>query len=64
MEIDTEVTQLLIDNADEDPDLVWSKTLPWGVSMQDHYAAFTAVLETARQKIYDRTKKLTNLFRA
>ena len=31
MEIDTEVTQLLIDNAAEDADLVWSKTLPIGV---------------------------------
>ena len=57
MEIDTEVTQLLIDNADEDPDLVWSKTLPIGVSMQQHFAAFTFVLQTARQKIYQRTKK-------
>lgn len=31
-EIDTEVTQLLIDNATEDAELVWSKTLPVGVN--------------------------------
>ena len=56
-EIDTEVTQLLIDNAPNDNDLVWSKTLPIGVSKQEHYAGFVEVLEIARQKIYDRTKR-------
>ena len=56
-EIDTEVCNLLIDNATEEPDLVWSKTLPIGVSKQEHYAAFTEILEIARQKIYDKTKK-------
>ena len=33
-EIDTEVTQLLIDNAAEASDLVWSKTIPLGVDTQ------------------------------
>lgn len=56
-EIDTEVTQLLIDNAPADNDLVWSKTLPVGVSKQEHYAGFVEILEIARQKIYDRTKR-------
>ena len=56
-EIDTEVTQMLIDNAPNDNDLVWSKTLPIGVSKQEHYAGFVEVLEIARQKIYDRTKR-------
>lgn len=56
-EIDTEVCQLLIDNADSDADLVWSKTLPVGVSKQEHYAAFTEVIEMAKQKVYDRTKR-------
>ena len=56
-EIDTEVCQLLIDNADSDADLVWSKTLPVGVSKQEHYAAFTEVIEIAKQKVYDRTKR-------
>lgn len=31
-EIDTEVCNLLIDNAAEDADLTWSKTLPIGVN--------------------------------
>lgn len=56
-EIDTEVTQMLIDNAPNDSDLVWSKTLPVGVSKQEHYAGFVEILEVARQKIYDRTKR-------
>ena len=33
MEIDTEVTDLLIENAQEDASLVWSKTLPVGVNL-------------------------------
>lgn len=56
-EIDTEVTQLLIDNANQDSDLVWSKTLPVGVSKAEHYEGFTEILEIGRQKIYDRTKR-------
>jgi hypothetical protein len=56
-EIDTEITQLLIDNAASDDDLVWSKTLPTGVSKTEHYEGFTEILEVARQRIYDRTKR-------
>lgn len=56
-EIDTEITQLLIDNAASDDDLVWSKTLPTGVSKTEHYEGFTEIIEIARQKIYDRTKR-------
>ena len=56
-EIDTEITNLLIDNANQDGDLVWSKTLPTGVSKAEHYEGFTEILEIARQKIYDRTKR-------
>ena len=63
-EIDTEVTQLLIDNANSDDDLAWSKTLPVGVSKAEHYEGFTEILEIARQKIYDRTKRLTSLIAA
>lgn len=33
-EIDTEITDLLINNAAEDADLTWSKTLPVGVNFQ------------------------------
>lgn len=56
-EIDTEITQLLIDNADSDEDLVWSKTLPHGVNKADHYEGFSEIIEIARQRIYDRTKR-------
>lgn len=56
-EIDTEVTNLLIDNADSDADLVWSKTLPVGVSKMEHYEGFTEVIAMGKQKIYDRTKR-------
>lgn len=56
-EIDTEVTNLLVANAVEDPELVWSKTLPVGVSKSEHYEGFAEVLEIAKQKIYDATKK-------
>lgn len=56
-EIDTEITQLLIDNAESEDDLVWSKTLPTGVSKTEHYEGFTEILEVARQRIYDRTKR-------
>lgn len=56
-EIDTEITQLLIDNAESDDSIVWSKTLPVGVSKTEHYEGFTEIIEIARQKIYDRTKR-------
>lgn len=41
-EIDTEVVKLLADNAEEDAELVWSKTLPVGVSKAEHYKLFVA----------------------
>lgn len=56
-EIDTEVTNLLVANAKEDAELVWSKTLPVGVSKSEHYEGFAEVLEIGKQKIYDATKK-------
>ena len=56
-EIDTEVTQLLINNAAEDASLVWSKTLPIGVSKAQHYEGFTEIVDLARQYIYDRTRR-------
>ena len=56
-EIDTEVVKLLTDNAKEDIELVWSKTLPIGVSKKDHYAGFAEMVEIGRQKIYDATQR-------
>lgn len=59
MEIDTEVTNLLVENAANDDDLVWSKTLPIGVSKQEHYAGFTEIVGLAQQRVYDRTQRFT-----
>ena len=56
-EIDTEVTDLLINSAPTDKTLTWSKILPIGVSKRDHYAGFAEVVEQAKQIIYDRTKR-------
>ncbi len=56
-EIDTEITNMLVENAAEDTELVWSKTLPVGVSKAEHYEGFAEILEIAKQKIYDATKK-------
>ena len=41
-EIDTEICNMLVENAAQDSDLVWSKTLPVGVSKQEHYKLIVA----------------------
>ena len=57
-EIDTEITNLLDTTAGEAAaELVWSKTLPVGVSKAEHYEGFAEIVEIAKQIIYDRTKK-------
>jgi hypothetical protein len=57
-EIDTEITNMLIENAPVDAvPLTWSKTLPVGVSKAEHYEGFSEVIEIARQRVYDRTKR-------
>lgn len=56
-EIDTEVVQLLIDNAPTDETLSWSKTLPVGVSKAEHYQGFMEIVEDAKRIVYDRTKR-------
>lgn len=56
-EIDTEITDLLIANAEVDNDLKFNKTLPVGVSKAQHYEGFVELLEIAKQKIYDKTKR-------
>ena len=57
-EIDTEVTNLLIETAgDPVGDLVWSKTLPVGVSKRDHYEGFAEVIGIGKKMIYDRTRR-------
>lgn len=56
-EIDTEVCNLLIDNAKFDETLVFDKTLPVGVNKRDHYESFCEIIEIAKQRIYDATQK-------
>lgn len=56
-EIDTEITNLLCDHAEADDRLVWSRTLPIGVSKTEHYEGFSEIVSIANQIIYDRTQK-------
>lgn len=56
-EIDTEIVQMLIDNAPTDETLTWSKTLPVGVSKAEHYQGFMEIVEDAKRVVYDRTKR-------
>lgn len=56
-EIDTEVTDLLIANAEENSALTFNKTLPIGVGKLEHYVGFSEVVEKASQVIYDKTRK-------
>lgn len=57
MEIDTEVTQLLINNAPTDTTLTWSATPGIGVSLTEHYIGFAQLVSRAMKVIYDRTQK-------
>lgn len=56
-EIDTEVVKLLVDNAEEDAELTWSKTLPVGVSKAEHYEGFAEMVAIAGAKIYNKTQR-------
>ena len=56
-EIDTEVVKLLADNATEDAELTWSKTLPVGVSKAEHYEGFAEMVAIAGAKIYNKTQR-------
>ena len=61
-EIDTEICNMLIDAAETSTVADFSKTLPVGVNLADHYAAFAAKLEEYKMKLYDRTKKFVPNF--
>ncbi len=67
-EIDTEICDMLIDAADEYAAshatgvANFSKTLPVGVNMADHYASFAAKIEELKQVVYMRTKKFVPTF--
>lgn len=55
-EIDSEIVDMLANNAYK-TDYAWSKTLPIGVSLRDHYAGFAQTIEQARTGVYATTKK-------
>lgn len=56
-EIDTEVVTLLHESAPEDATLVFNKRKPNGISLAEHYEAFSETVAKASQIIYDRTGK-------
>lgn len=55
-EIDTEIIDFLKDMAGE-ATITFSKTLPVGVSMAQHYESFKSVVNKARAEIYNRTRR-------
>lgn len=55
-EIDTEIIDFLKNMAGE-ASITFSKTLPVGVSMAQHYESFKAVVNKARSAIYNRTRR-------
>ncbi len=57
MEIDTEITNMLVDNAAESDLLKFNKALPMGVSKAEHYEGFNEIVGIADQLLYDRTKR-------
>lgn len=56
-EIDTEITNMLVDNAAESDLLKFNKALPMGVSKAEHYEGFNEIVGIADQLLYDRTKR-------
>ena len=56
-EIDTEITNMLVDNAAESDLLAFNKALPMGVSKAEHYEGFNEIVGIADQLLYDRTKR-------
>lgn len=57
MEIDTEITDLLIANAEEGAELVFNKAVPVGISTTEHYERFLEIVEKAKAIVYDKTKR-------
>lgn len=55
--MDTRVVNLLAENAATDATLTFSKTLPIGVSMMEHFASFANIIEKAKSIIYKKTRR-------
>lgn len=59
-EIDTEITDLLVETAGAVlEDLRFNKTVPTGISKAQHYEAFSEIVDIAGTKIYNKTKRFT-----
>ena len=65
-EIDTEIVNGLHEAASTNTDaatvlpmLTFSKTLPIGVSMQEHFASFSNIIEKGKAVVYKRTKRFS-----
>lgn len=59
-EIDTEITDLLLECAGEpEEDLIFNKEVPTGISKAQHYEGFSEIVDIAGTKIYNRTKRFT-----
>lgn len=60
-EIDTEITNKLIDNAVEPADgkTTWNKTVPAGISKAEHYEGFAEIVDIASAEIYAKTKRFS-----
>ena len=56
-EIDEEIVKFLVDMAGETPVVTFNASAPTGVSLRDHYVAFTKTIEEAKVAIYKRTMK-------
>lgn len=56
-EIDTEITNLLVEMASHEARLDWSDARPLGLSLAEHYESFNRTIERAKRIIYDRTKR-------
>lgn len=57
-EIDTEITDLLIETAGAAvAELTWNKRVPQYISKAQHYEGFAEMVEIGKQIIYDKTKR-------
>ena len=64
MEIDSEIVKMLVDGAEADAKLTWSKTVPGtnAISKAQHYESFLEILEIGRAIMYKRTQKFSPNF--
>ena len=56
-EIDTEITNLLVENSTYSEDLEFNATVPTGISLAQHYEGFARIIEIGKQKVYAATQK-------